>query len=62
MKFIKLTECFSNKKVLINMDLIDAVSLETDQGKPHAVLYRVGIKGSWYEVKEKPEQILELLK
>lgn len=62
MKFIKLTDFTYNQKVFVNMDLIDAILWETDDGAPHTLLYRTGLKTSWYSVKQTPEEILEMLK
>jgi hypothetical protein len=60
MKFIKLTECYSEKtsEIYINVEMIGAIYIQGNR----TILKHLSHNNGGYLIKETPEQILKLIK
>jgi hypothetical protein len=57
MRFIKLTDLYSESPVYINLDHISGIS----KGDDRTFVYIVGDAESYFSVKETPEEIFEII-
>ena len=57
MKFIKLTDRFSDRPIFINSNLISAIT----RGENTVFLYLIGDGDTYFQVSESPEEIISLI-